>query len=112
MKTSQRFLATIALGTGLLFGLPGLAQADNDRPRIGVNLSFGVPVYGAPAYVYAPQRPAYIYAPPRVVYYGRDYEWRDYDRWSDRRHWREHGHDRWHRDGWRGDRRHHWDHDD
>jgi hypothetical protein len=112
MKTSQRFLAGIALGTGLLFALPGLAQADNDRPRIGVNLSFGVPVYDAPAYVYAPPRPAYIYAPPRVVYYDRGYGGRDYDRWDDRRHWRGHDHDHWGHDGRRGDRGHHRDDDD
>jgi hypothetical protein len=115
MKISQQFLACIALGTGLLFALPGLAQADNDRPRVGVNLSFGVPIYDSPAYVYAPPRPAYIYAPPRVVYYGRGYEGRDYDSWDDRPHWRHHDHDhgRWGGGDQYGDDRHGgWQHRD
>ena len=110
MKISQQFLAGIALGTGLLFALPGLAQADNDRPRVGVNLSFGVPIYDSPAYIYAPPRPAYIYAPPRAVYYGRDY-----DSWDDRPHWRHHDHDhgRWGGGDQYGDDRHGgWQHRD
>lgn len=96
MKTSQQIFASFALGAGLLLALPGIAQADNDRPRVGINFLFGVPIYDQPAYVYAPPRPAYIYAQPRAVYYDNSrYDRRDdyYGHTEDHRHWRDHGDD-------------------
>ena len=92
MKTSQQIFASFALGAGLLLALPSIAQADNDRPRVGINFSFGVPIYDQPAYVYAPPRPAYIYAQPRAVYYDQGYYGRGYDR---RDEYYGHGDGRW-----------------
>ena len=93
MKTAQQIVASFALGAGLLLALPGIAQADNDRPRVGINFLFGVPIYDQPAYVYAPPRPAYMYAQPRAVYYdNRRYDRQDnyYGHEEDHRQWRDH----------------------
>ena len=99
MKISQQLFVGFALSAGLLLAMPGTAQADNDRPRVGVNFSFGVPIYGQPAYIYAPPRPTYIYAPPGVVYYDRGYDgWDNRGRWEDRREWRGHDHHHRHHD--------------
>ncbi|MHB1591187.1 MAG: hypothetical protein ACYCTW_06610 [Sulfuricella sp.] len=100
MKTSQQIFASFALSAGLLLALPGIAQADNDRPRVGINFSFGVPIYDQPTYVYAPPRPVYIYTQPRAVYYDQGYHDRSYYRRDeyyghaeDHRQWHDHGDD-------------------
>lgn len=84
MKTSQQIFASLALGAGILLALPGIAQADNDRPRVGVNFSFGAPVY---------EQPAYVYEQPRAVYYDNSrYDRRDdyYSHEEDHQQWRDH----------------------
>ena len=89
MQTSKQIFASFALGAGILLALPGIAQADNDRPHVGVNLSIGAPVNQQPAYVYAPPRPAYIHAQPRVVHF--DHGRYDHGRYDHRRYDRRDG---------------------
>lgn len=94
MKKLPLVLTGVVFGSGLLLAIPSVALAHDDRPHVGINLSFGVPVYEQPAYVYAPSRPVYLYQ-PRTEYYQRGYE-------GDHRRWR----------GDREERRHHDDNDD
>lgn len=95
MNRSNRLITALLVSTGLLVGIPSLAQAhDNDWGHVGINFSVGAPVYyGPPAYVYTPP-PQVYYGPPRPVYYDRGYrEWHDQGRWRGRGHGRHHEHD-------------------
>ena len=97
MNVKRPAITACLLAAGLLIGLPGLAQAhDDDGGRLGINLSFGAPVYyGPPAYVYTPP-PRVYYAPPRPVYYGNYYGYSSrHEHWRgrERGHWRHHEHD-------------------
>ena len=94
MKKSHQIITGFVFGTSLLFAMPGLALADHDSPRVGVNFSFGLPVYEQPAYVYARPQPVYVYTQPRTVYYQPGYYDNQYYRGyeGDNRHWHEHGH--------------------
>jgi hypothetical protein len=89
MQKSHKLLAGLALTAGFLLALPSIALADNDRPHVGINFLFGVPVYEQPAYVYATPRPVYIYRQPRAEYYQRG------DDNQDNRGYEE-SHRRWH----------------
>lgn len=94
MKESHGILTALVLSAGLMAGIPSLALADHDGPRLGINFSLGVPIYGPPVYYgYAPPPPVYVYAPPRRVYYQRGYDpyYRGYD--EDRRDWHHRHHD-------------------
>lgn len=96
MSRSHRLITALLVSTGLLAGIPSLAQAhDNDDwGHVGINFSLGAPVYyGPPAYIYAPP-PQVYYGPPPPVYYDRGYgEWHDQGHWRGRGHWRHHEHD-------------------
>lgn len=94
MNRTHRLITALLLGTGLLVGLPNLAQANDDhRGHIGINFSLGAPIYYGP--------PAYLYAPPPRVYYGPPSVYYD------------HGYGEWHDQGrGRGHGRHHNKHDD
>lgn len=94
MKKSQGMMTGLILSASLLVGIPGVALADRDGSHVGINFSFGVPIYGPPAYYgYAPP-PVYVYSPPRPVYYQRGYDnsyYRGYD--QEHRQWHNRHHD-------------------
>lgn len=96
MEKTQIIVAGFVLGTGLLLAVPSIALADNDRPHMGINFSFGVPVYEQPTYVYARPRQEYAYSQPGAGYYQRGYDNRGYE--QGHRQWRDHHHEYQHHD--------------
>ncbi|MHB1232485.1 MAG: hypothetical protein ACYCZQ_07895 [Burkholderiales bacterium] len=97
MKKLPLVFAGFVFSTGLLLAMPGVALADNDQPHVGIDFSFGVPVYEQPAYVYVPQRPVYIYQPRE--YYQRSYDYQDNRGYEgDHRRWRGHRDEHQHHD--------------
>lgn len=96
MNRSNRLITALVVGAGLLIGLPGLAQADDDDwGHVGINFSIGAPVYyGPPAYIYTPPPRVYYYGPPRPIYYENYYSgWRPHGHWRGHGRWHHHEHD-------------------
>lgn len=79
MKISKQIFASFALGAGILLALPGIAQADNDRPISVVHFDSGRSDHGR----YEHRR-----------YEHRRYHRRDYHNGHkvNHRHWRDHHH--------------------